>query len=106
MDFKPAVLYIDFTDPNEVFFITLLCCLCVQELRKESKEETKEVKEVKELKEVKEDAQRRSSGNVASLVQRISTYGIPAGGLGFQPRTSKKSESVVHMKDTVKRIKK
>ncbi|XP_058234967.1 CD2-associated protein isoform X1 [Hemibagrus wyckioides] len=62
----------------------------VKELRKESKEETKEVKEVKEVKEMKEDAQRRSSGNVASLVQRISTYGIPAGGLGFQPRTSKK----------------
>ncbi|MCI4389234.1 hypothetical protein PGIGA_G00095540 [Pangasianodon gigas] len=61
----------------------------VKELRKESKEETKEVKEVKE---VKEDAQlqRRSSGNVASLVQRISTYGIPAGGLGFQPRASRK----------------
>lgn len=46
------------------------------------------------MKEVREVAQpqRRSSGNVASLVQRISTYGIPAGGLGFQPRTSKKSE--------------
>ncbi|TSN30249.1 CD2-associated protein [Bagarius yarrelli] len=64
----------------------------VKELRKEPKEETKEVKEVKEVKEMKEEAQapRRSSGNVASLVQRISTYGIPAGGLGFQPRTSKR----------------
>ncbi|XP_060773350.1 CD2-associated protein isoform X2 [Neoarius graeffei] len=58
----------------------------VKELRKESKEETKEAKEVK----VDAQPQRRSSGNVASLVQRISTYGIPAGGLGFQPRTSKK----------------
>uniref|UniRef100_A0A3B1JLW5 Osteoclast-stimulating factor 1 n=1 Tax=Astyanax mexicanus TaxID=7994 RepID=A0A3B1JLW5_ASTMX len=40
-------------------------------------------------KEVKE---RRSAGNVASLVQRISTYGIPTGGLGFQPRSSKKKK--------------
>lgn len=78
----------------------------MQELRKESKEDTKEakdgkeVKEGKEAKEVKQGAQptRRSSGNVASLVQRISTYGIPAGGLGYQPRTSKKSEPAVHMK--------
>ncbi|XP_053469947.1 CD2-associated protein isoform X1 [Ictalurus furcatus] len=61
----------------------------VKELRKDSKEETKEAKEVKEVREVAQP-QRRSSGNVASLVQRISTYGIPTGGLGFQPRTSKK----------------
>ncbi|KAF5894678.1 CD2-associated protein, partial [Clarias magur] len=58
----------------------------VKEVKKESKEEAKDVKEVKEDGQL----QRRSSGNVASLVQRISTYGIPAGGLGFQPRTSKK----------------
>ncbi|KAF7690062.1 CD2-associated protein isoform X1 [Silurus meridionalis] len=70
----------------------------VKELKKEPKEEVKEAKEAKETKdaketkEVKENAQpmRRSSGNVASLVQRISTYGIPAGGLGYQPRASKK----------------
>lgn len=60
-----------------------------------SKEESKEAKE----KEVKDGTpiQRRASGNVASLVQRISTYGIPAGGIGLppqsQPRASKKSAS-------------
>ncbi|KAM9444416.1 CD2-associated protein [Clarias gariepinus] len=58
----------------------------VKEVKKEPKEEAKDVKEVKEDGQL----QRRSSGNVASLVQRISTYGIPAGGLGLQPRTSKK----------------
>ncbi|KAL7887936.1 hypothetical protein AOLI_G00029100 [Acnodon oligacanthus] len=74
----------------------------VKELKKESAKEVskeakdvkdvKDVKDGKEVKEVKEDSQppRRSAGNVASLVQRISTYGIPTGGLGFQPRTSKK----------------
>ncbi|XP_072537177.1 CD2-associated protein [Salminus brasiliensis] len=63
----------------------------VKEEVKEAKE-VKEVKEVKDMKEVKEDSQpqRRSAGNVASLVQRISTYGIPTGGLGLQPRASKK----------------
>ncbi|XP_026146048.1 CD2-associated protein-like isoform X2 [Carassius auratus] len=67
----------------------------VKELKKEepkSKEEPKEVKEVKEM--IETPIQRRASGNVASLVQRISTYGIPAGGIGLQPhsqpRTSKK----------------
>ncbi|XP_012682795.1 CD2-associated protein [Clupea harengus] len=57
----------------------------VKELKKESKE-TKE--------EVKEESQpsRRVSGNVASLVQRISTYGIPVGGFQpcSQPRVNKK----------------
>ncbi|XP_066533446.1 CD2-associated protein isoform X2 [Hoplias malabaricus] len=75
----------------------------VREVRKEpTKEEPKEVKEVKDVKEAKEvkevkevkeetqSQQRRSAGNVASLVQRISTYGIPTGGIGLQPRTSKK----------------
>uniref|UniRef100_A0A8B9H233 Osteoclast-stimulating factor 1 n=1 Tax=Astyanax mexicanus TaxID=7994 RepID=A0A8B9H233_ASTMX len=64
----------------------------VKEVRKEPVKE--EVKEAKEVKEVKENAQpqRRSAGNVASLVQRISTYGIPTGGLGFQPRSSKKKK--------------
>ncbi|XP_026884016.2 CD2-associated protein isoform X1 [Electrophorus electricus] len=68
----------------------------VKELKKETKD-VKDMKEVKELKdtresEAREDSvlMRRSSGNVASLVQRISTFGIPAGGLGFQPRTAKK----------------
>lgn len=65
----------------------------VKEEAKEVKE-SKEVKEPKEAKEVKEGAQpqRRSAGNVASLVQRISTYGIPTGGLGFQARSSKKKK--------------
>ncbi|XP_041950889.1 CD2-associated protein [Alosa sapidissima] len=52
-------------------------------------------KESKETKEVKEETQptRRGAGNVASLVQRISTYGIPAGGFQpcSQPRVSKKT---------------
>ncbi|KAI7799943.1 CD2-associated protein, partial [Triplophysa rosa] len=68
----------------------------VKEVKKEepkTKEESKEGKEVKELKD-ESPIQRRASGNVASLVQRISTYGIPTGGLGFQPnsqpRASKK----------------
>ncbi|XP_062406540.1 CD2-associated protein isoform X2 [Sardina pilchardus] len=51
--------------------------------------------ESKETKEVKEESQptRRGAGNVASLVQRISTYGIPAGGFqpSSQPRVSKKT---------------
>ncbi|XP_039548499.1 CD2-associated protein isoform X3 [Pimephales promelas] len=58
-----------------------------------SKEEPKEAKEVKEAKD-ETPLQRRTSKNVASLVQRISTYGIPTGGLGLQPhsqpRASKK----------------
>ncbi|XP_059355273.1 CD2-associated protein-like [Carassius carassius] len=67
----------------------------VKEVKKDdpkSKEESKETKE-KEVK-VENPIQRRASGNVASLVQRISTYGIPAGGIGLppqsQPRASKK----------------
>ncbi|XP_063078791.1 CD2-associated protein isoform X2 [Engraulis encrasicolus] len=57
------------------------------------------VKELKKVsKENKEDAKeecqptRRVAGNVASLVQRISTYDIPAGGFqpGSQPSVSKK----------------
>ncbi|XP_073709313.1 CD2-associated protein [Garra rufa] len=60
------------------------------------KDEPKSKEEAKEAKEVKEETpiQRRTSGNVASLVQRISTYGIPTGGIGLQPhsqpRASKK----------------
>ncbi|XP_023855528.1 CD2-associated protein isoform X2 [Salvelinus sp. IW2-2015] len=52
----------------------------------------KEVKEPKEVNVTKEEAeeelpQRRekSAGNVANLVQRMSTYGFPAGG--FQPHS-------------------
>ncbi|XP_035630898.1 CD2-associated protein-like isoform X4 [Oncorhynchus keta] len=52
----------------------------------------KEVKDPKEVNVTKEEAeeelpQRRekSAGNVANLVQRMSTYGIPAGG--FQPHS-------------------
>ncbi|XP_043075372.1 CD2-associated protein isoform X2 [Puntigrus tetrazona] len=65
----------------------------VKEVKKDepkSKEEPKEAKEIKDETPI----QRRASGNVASLVQRISTYGIPAGGIGLQPhsqpRASKK----------------
>ncbi|XP_041720867.1 CD2-associated protein isoform X1 [Coregonus clupeaformis] len=64
---------------------------------KEVKKEPKEVNVTKE--EAKEEAQpqrrEKSAGNVANLVQRMSTYGIPAGG--FQPhsmpRGLKKSKS-------------
>ncbi|NXT76970.1 CD2AP protein, partial [Zapornia atra] len=50
------------------------------------------VKEVKKDIEPKDDAvpvRREKSGNVASLVQRMSTYGLPAGG--FQPHPTSKS---------------
>ncbi|XP_020310689.1 CD2-associated protein isoform X3 [Oncorhynchus kisutch] len=49
--------------------------------------EVKEPKEVNVTKEEEELPQRRekSAGNVANLVQRMSTYGIPAGG--FQPHS-------------------
>ncbi|KAM9563505.1 CD2-associated protein isoform 1-T1 [Guaruba guarouba] len=50
------------------------------------------VKEVKKDVEPKDDAvpvRREKAGNVASLVQRMSTYGLPAGG--FQPHPPSKS---------------
>ncbi|NXW04668.1 CD2AP protein, partial [Fregetta grallaria] len=50
------------------------------------------VKEVKKDVEPKDDAvpvRREKSGNVASLVQRMSSYGLPAGG--FQPHPPPKS---------------
>ncbi|NXU58809.1 CD2AP protein, partial [Turnix velox] len=50
------------------------------------------VKEVKKDVEPKDDAvplRREKSGNVASLVQRMSTYGLPAGG--FQPHPPPKT---------------
>ncbi|NXL87027.1 CD2AP protein, partial [Alectura lathami] len=50
------------------------------------------VREVKKDVEPKDDAlpvRREKSGNVASLVQRMSTYGLPAGG--FQPHPPSKS---------------
>ncbi|XP_033875127.1 CD2-associated protein-like isoform X1 [Acipenser ruthenus] len=49
------------------------------------------VKEIKKETESKDDVQpiRRERGNVASLVQRMSTYGFPAGA--FQPHSNNKS---------------
>uniref|UniRef100_A0A8C3KRR9 CD2 associated protein n=1 Tax=Calidris pygmaea TaxID=425635 RepID=A0A8C3KRR9_9CHAR len=50
------------------------------------------VKEVKKDVEPKDDAvplRREKSGNVASLVQRMSSYGLPAGG--FQPHPPSKT---------------
>ncbi|MGH0156634.1 UNVERIFIED_CONTAM: hypothetical protein FKN15_039843 [Acipenser sinensis] len=49
------------------------------------------VKEIKKETEAKDDVQpiRRERGNVASLVQRMSTYGFPAGA--FQPHSNHKS---------------
>ncbi|KAM9421094.1 CD2-associated protein isoform 2-T2 [Salvelinus alpinus] len=61
------------------------------------KEMKKELNVTKE--EAKEEAQpqrrEKSAGNVANLVQRMSTYGIPAGGFQphSQPRGLKKSKS-------------
>ncbi|XP_048063238.1 CD2-associated protein isoform X1 [Megalobrama amblycephala] len=68
----------------------------VKEVKKDEPKSKEEPREVKEAKEVKDETplQRRASKNVASLAQRISTYGIPTGGLGLQPhsqpRASKK----------------
>lgn len=65
------------------------------------KKESKEVKETKsEPKEESSQATRRekSVGNVANLVQRMSTIGIPTGGFLPQPppaAKSKKMESVL-----------
>ncbi|XP_056125285.1 CD2-associated protein isoform X1 [Rhinichthys klamathensis goyatoka] len=65
-------------------------------VKKDEPKSKEEPKEAKDVKEAKDDTplQRRPSKNVASLVQRISTYGIPTGGLGLQPhsqpRASKK----------------
>ncbi|XP_067240245.1 CD2-associated protein isoform X3 [Chanodichthys erythropterus] len=67
-----------------------------QEVKKDEPKSKEEPREAKEAKEVKDETplQRRASKNVASLAQRISTYGIPTGGLGLQPhsqpRASKK----------------
>ncbi|MBN3314375.1 CD2AP protein, partial [Atractosteus spatula] len=51
------------------------------------------VKEIKKETESKDELRpvrrERSSGNVASLVQRMSTYGFPAGG--FQPQSNPRS---------------
>ncbi|XP_024103616.1 CD2-associated protein isoform X2 [Pongo pygmaeus] len=48
------------------------------------------VKEIKRETEFKDDSlpiKRERHGNVASLVQRISTYGLPAGGIQPHPQT-------------------
>lgn len=71
--------------------------LLIKEVKKDEPKSKEEPREAKEAKEVKDETplQRRASKNVASLAQRISTYGIPTGGLGLQPhsqpRASKKS---------------
>ncbi|XP_047193943.1 CD2-associated protein isoform X5 [Hippoglossus stenolepis] len=60
---------------------------------KELKKESKEVKETKnEPKEETSQPQRRekSAGNVANLVQRMSTIGIPTGGFQPQPPAAAK----------------
>ncbi|XP_037305214.2 CD2-associated protein isoform X2 [Pungitius pungitius] len=60
---------------------------------KEVKKESKEVKETKsEPKEEASQPQRRdkSAGNVANLVQRMSTIGIPTGGFLPQPPAASK----------------
>ena len=49
--------------------------------------------------EVKEQAvcrEKSGAGNVANLVQRMSTYGLPAGAFqpSSQPRTPRKSKAV------------
>ncbi|KAL2082813.1 hypothetical protein ACEWY4_022631 [Coilia grayii] len=64
-----------------------------QELKKVSKDSKEEVKEECQ-------PTRRVTGNVASLVQRISTYDIPAGGFQpcSQPSVSKKKSKKRHCK--------
>uniref|UniRef100_UPI0037E82CB5 CD2-associated protein isoform X2 n=1 Tax=Semicossyphus pulcher TaxID=241346 RepID=UPI0037E82CB5 len=60
---------------------------------KEIKKESKEVKETKsEPKEETSQPQRRekSAGNVANLVQRMSTIGLPTGGFQPQPPAAAK----------------
>lgn len=62
---------------------------------KELKKESKEVKETKnEPKEETSQPLRRekSAGNVANLVQRMSTIGIPTGGFLPQPPAAAKSK--------------
>lgn len=62
---------------------------------KEVKKEPKEAKDVKsEPKEEASHATRRdkSSGNVANLVQRMSTIGIPTGGFQPHPPPAAKSK--------------
>lgn len=63
---------------------------------KEVKKEAKEAKEVKsEPKEEASHATRRekSAGNVANLVQRMSTIGIPTGGFQPHPPPAAKSKT-------------
>lgn len=65
-----------------------------------------EVMEPKEVNVTKEEAEEelpqqreKSAGNVANLVQRMSTYGFPAGGFQphSQPRGLKKSKLCVRV---------
>lgn len=63
---------------------------------KEVKKELKEAKDVRsEPKEEASHATRRdkSAGNVANLVQRMSTIGIPTGGFQPHPPPTAKSET-------------
>ncbi|XP_068609718.1 CD2-associated protein [Brachionichthys hirsutus] len=55
----------------------------VKEIKKESKEGKEAKSEPKEESSSQAPRREKTSGNVASLVQRISTIGIPTGG--FQP---------------------
>lgn len=62
--------------------------------------EPKEVNVTKEEAEEELPQQReKSAGNVANLVQRMSTYGFPAGGFQphSQPRGLKKSKLCVRV---------
>uniref|UniRef100_A0A3P8VYL4 Osteoclast-stimulating factor 1 n=1 Tax=Cynoglossus semilaevis TaxID=244447 RepID=A0A3P8VYL4_CYNSE len=76
-------------------------------VRKNLKKEPKEVKEVKETKsETKEESsqpQRRekSAGNVANLVQRMSTIGIPTCGFLPQPPAAAKKRDAGEEGETV-----
>lgn len=57
------------------------------------KKESKEVKETKnEPKEEPSQRREKSAGNVANLVQRMSTIGIPTGGFQPQPPAAAKSK--------------
>ncbi|KAL0967493.1 hypothetical protein UPYG_G00252930 [Umbra pygmaea] len=63
----------------------------VKEVKKEPKEQNVTKEETKE--EALPQRREKNAGNVANLVQRMSTYGIPAGGFQphSQPRGVKKS---------------
>lgn len=61
-------------------------------MKKESKD-VKETKDEEKKEEVSQPQKReKAAGNVANLVQRMSTIGIPTGGFQPQPPATPKSK--------------